>query len=383
MNKMPGNFLLYPVFNELRRHGVPLGVSEYLDVVKAVRAGIMVEDLSQFKRLCRLLWTKSPEDQELFEVAFARFVEPRLQSITKPQAFKSLQTPEAPLFDEQSSTMPVSVDSSPDESPSVPETRSPIPFRLEEKVVRAASLDILDPQETEISGRPYQLTPRYPMDPREIATSWRHLRKLQRAGPPEELDIKATIRDICSTGVFSHPVLRPRHRNQARVVLLIDRDGSMVPFTPLVEVLVSSIQRGGLLGRVSCLYFHDCPEAFLYTQPTLMDAHPFERILEEQIRGNSVLIVSDAGAARGSYDAQRLQATQAFLKTLNLYTYRYAWLNPVPSVRWMPGMETPETTAKNIARCAPMFPITHNGLNDIVNVLRGQPFPVGVNLDGC
>src|SRR5215475_6628672 len=78
--------LLYPVFDHLRRHSVPLGVSEYLLVIKTLREGIGVEDADHCRRLCRLLWTKSHEDQDLFDVAFAEFVEPRLRPMIEAKS---------------------------------------------------------------------------------------------------------------------------------------------------------------------------------------------------------------------------------------------------------------------------------------------------------
>ena len=71
--------LLYPLFDFLRRHGVPLGISEYLVVIKTVREGIGVADADHLRRLCRYLWAKSLEDQALFDVAFDDLVKPRLR----------------------------------------------------------------------------------------------------------------------------------------------------------------------------------------------------------------------------------------------------------------------------------------------------------------
>jgi uncharacterized protein with von Willebrand factor type A (vWA) domain len=149
----------------------------------------------------------------------------------------------------------------------------------------------------------------------------------------------------------------------------------MAPFDLLVETLVESILRGGLLGGVSLYYFHDCPQGFLYEHPNLTDPLSLEGVLDSQAKGNSVLIVSDAGAARGDYDGKRLEDTRTFLRVLNTYSYRYAWLNPVLAARWN------TTTAEDIAALAPMFSLDKDGLNDAVNILRGHPFPPGVNLD--
>jgi uncharacterized protein with von Willebrand factor type A (vWA) domain len=96
----------------------------------------------------------------------------------------------------------------------------------------------------------------------------------------------------------------------------------------------------------------------------------------EQMQGNSVLIVSDAGAAYGFYDQERREATKTFLNALRSYTYLYAWLNPLPESRWT------ATTAEDIKKIVPMFPFNREGLHDTVNILRGYPFPPGVRLDG-
>jgi hypothetical protein len=352
-------------------------VSEYLAVIKTLREGVGLENADQCRRLCRLLWAKSREDQELFDVAFAELAEPRLQTSSKPAAFD-------PSLD----------DSSPDYTPSTTQRDDQPPLekqiktesevekkeKLEEHEERASfySMPLGRPLilETDLSESViYHLTPRLPLGRREMAEAWRHLRQPQRVGPPEELDVKDTISDICQTGIFLSPSLRPRRRNQASLVVLIDQQGSMVPFAPLVQTLVESIVRGGLLGRVSLYYFHDCPERFLFEHSNLTGMLSLEQILSSQAKGNSVLIVSDAGSARGYYDVQRLSDTRAFLKTLNAYTYLYAWLNPMPATRWI------STTAEDIARLVPMFHLDRDGLNDAVNILRGHPFPPEVNLD--
>ncbi len=59
---------------------------------------------------------------------------------------------------------------------------------------------------------------------------------------------------------------------------------------------------------------------------------------------------------------------------VTIYTYLYAWLNPMPRNRWE------KTTAEDIARIVPMFSVNREGLNDAVNILRGHPFPSGVGL---
>ncbi len=368
--------LLYPVFDYLRRHGVPLGVSEYLLVGKTLREGVGLEDADQLRRLCRLLWAKSQEDQELFDVAFAEFVEPRLQPAVE------FEPPETPPDETPSYTPPIREGAEPspreDEFESEPERETPLEEQEEPVTFHSVPLGHSSMVQPFVMDQPvkYHLTPHLPLGRREMAGAWRHLRRLQRTGPAEELDVERTIEHLCQAGFFLGPALRPRRRNQAGLVLLIDQNGSMAPFSLLIEALVESILRGGLLGRVSLFYFHDCPEGVLYKRSGLSSALSLEEILTNQVKNNSVLIISDAGAARGDYDQQRVEDTHTFLKTLDTYTYLYAWLNPMPVVRWT------TTTAEDITNLAPMFPLDREGLNDAINILRGYPFPPGVDLNG-
>ncbi|MCZ8048891.1 MAG: hypothetical protein GPI90_21510 [Microcystis aeruginosa K13-05] len=366
---------LFQVFQRLRRNGVPLGVSDYLEAIETIRGGMGLEDNDRFKELLRLFWAKSREDQELFDTAFAELVEPHLKIITTPIPRTPTSIAPPPTNPESTTTAPQPPSISPEPQPQLQpqEVQQPQP----EKVILASAVKQSFVLKTDFTESPhsYQLTPRLPLNRRDMAGVWRQLRRPQRVGVPEELDVEGTIDSICRTGLLLRPVLQPRRRNLACLLVLMDQQGSMVPFVPLIEAAIESISRGGLLGKIDCYYFHDCPEQFFYQRPTLTNAWPLEEVLQEKAKGNSVLIISDGGAARGYYDGMRVGDTKTFLQTLSTYTYLYAWLNPMPQNRWL------TTTAEDIANMVPMFPLEREGLEDAVNILRGHPFPAGVGLN--
>ena len=101
----------------------------------------------------------------------------------------------------------------------------------------------------------YHLRPRLSLERREIITACRHLRRLQSAGISKELDVEKTIQQICQTGFFLSPVFRPRRRNEIQLILLIDQQGSMAPFSLLTEALIESILQSDLLEKTSLYYF--------------------------------------------------------------------------------------------------------------------------------
>ena len=205
---------------------------------------------------------------------------------------------------------------------------------------------------------------------------WRNLRLLKREGAPENLDVQGTINLFCKMGFFSGVVLQPSRKNQVKLVLLIDCEGSMSPFKLLIDTLQESIEKVGLLNQKNIFYFHNVPRGYLFTKPNLTKPLPIEEILSREVGNNSVVIVSDGGAARRTYDSERLHQTKEFIRQLSDKTYLYGWLNPVPEFQWR------MTTAEDIATFIPMYSLNPQGLNDLVKILLGYPFPMGVNLHG-
>jgi uncharacterized protein len=81
----------------------------------------------------------------------------------------------------------------------------------------------------------------------------------------------------------------------------------------------------------------------------------------------AVVVVSDAGAARGSMDPARNLAAVAFVRALYERRQRVVWLNPMPAELWA------GSSAAQLARHVPMFALDRPGLHRAVDVLRGRP----------
>jgi uncharacterized protein with von Willebrand factor type A (vWA) domain len=100
----------------------------------------------------------------------------------------------------------------------------------------------------------------------------------------------------------------------------------------------------------------------------MTDGVNLDAALEDWAYDTSLLIISDAGAARGFRHTSRLRATSDFLFQLRLRTQFIAWLNPFPEDRWT------GTSAEVISHLVPMFQMDEDGLSNAVDVIRGQPF---------
>ena len=273
------------------------------------------------------------------------------------------------------------------------------PVPLPATALRAIGrLPPVTPAGVQWSDRPFVFAPQYPVRYREAAQTWRRLRRPVRIGPAIELDVDATLQLRSRRGIVSAPVLVPRRRNIARLLLLVDRTGSMTPFHAFVDEMVRAIVVAANLQRVVVRYFKNLPgggadPALLSrlrgqlspaldeilgdiqpiglgrvcARPDLVDVASLDEIVAEMGPGTGAAIVSDAGAARGSYQPRRLLDTVAFLKTLRARTHRVVWLNPLDRADW------DGTTAAEIARHTPMFSITRPDLHAAVDVLRGRP----------
>ncbi len=207
----------------------------------------------------------------------------------------------------------------------------------------------------------------FPVSRRQIKQSWRYLRCLVREGPAVELDLSATVNQIGRQGIFLNPVLVPRRINRTQLLLLIDQDGSMMPFHTISRRLVETALQGSRLGRAGVYYFHNCPTEYFYQDSARLSDEQIDAVLAQLDQSQAVaLIFSDAGAVRGGFSDERHRLTKIFLERLKKQVRYVAWLNPMPKPRWV------NTTAQEIAHLVPMFETNRQGLDHAIGTLRGR-----------
>ena len=106
----------------------------------------------------------------------------------------------------------------------------------------------------------------------------------------------------------------------------------MIPFRPIIDSLFNTVEPKQF-AAVNRYYFRNCPRDFVYLQSKGTEVLALERLPLE--RQHTVLvIISDAGAARGGYNYQRVEMTQVLLNKLQPQVKALFWLNPIPSIRW-------------------------------------------------
>ncbi len=361
---------LLEIFNSLRqRHGFPLGVEEYLVVVQSLQAGFGLASRKELEQLCCTLWAKSKDESRLIQRLLQQMW---VQLEDKPKTSQSDESQQEISSDSPEEIEPksdlnneIQTNDSPDTTNT--ELAESTRVNLEEEPVQVVKAIRNQAQDSPLIRPRYSLLNDYfPVTKRQMKQSWRYLRRLVREGVPTELDVEATVAKTVRQGILLEPVLIPPRVNRTDLLLLIDREGSMVPFHALSRQLLETATRGGKLRQTRVFYFHDYVNEYVYRHPAFIDDQHIDDILDEAGERAAILIVSDAGAARGSFDKVRVERTQVWIEQLQKSAKYLAWLNPMPNDSWQ------HTTAGEIAQILPMFAMSRTGMNSAISILRGR-----------
>ncbi|KYC36461.1 hypothetical protein WA1_42935 [Scytonema hofmannii PCC 7110] len=375
-----GDLPLYELFTRLREAKFLLGVGDYnllLEVLLADYGTLESEILkldspSALKQLCQTLWVKSVSQQRQFEAIFEEMFGEKVERSHSPTIH--------PPKEEQTASVIATPEEAPQKSTTTKKSRSKKPHFF---FAPAPSHSIeTTTQETEVAkavrvGKPREWTafkpsglPKdyFPVTARQMEQGWYTLRRPIRKGLRLELDVPATIDQIKQRGMFFQPIQKPRQVKSSHLVLLIDQKGSMQPFHVLSRLLVETAYQTSCLEKTDCYYFNNYPRFMLYGDSQFQTESPVEEVIARWHPEKTViLILSDAGAARGNFVLRRVERTLEFLEKLQHYSKAIAWLNPVPQASWK------RTTAQAIAeaKIVPMFSCDRVGFQKAMKVLQG------------
>lgn len=369
---------LLGLFRELLANGAPVGVRDYLDGLRALQLGFGHNSPDRLLKLALALWSRSDEEHRLISRYFGSFpelpneliqgVEQVLlenldepidrvrQGIKRQSSSDGVDSPLARLKQPIKGTTEESTSS--DELP-----RALVSFSNAQS---DGGLPLPNLVADPYIGEEYVLKPQSQFRPRDLAVLWRRYRRSTRHGPRSELDVAATIHERCRQGYLSQPVCRSRRTNSARLLVLADVSASMEPWHSFVEMLPDSL----ILGRLASAkvyYFSNLPRKQLFIAPTLTEPITRDEVLRQNT-GAGVLVISDAGSARGYLNRRRALQTSALLAEIAGKCPAIVWLNPMPRVRWA------GTTAGLIASspAVTMLPLNLPQLMHAIDILRGN-----------
>lgn len=350
--------VLRGVFLALRQQGLPLGVRDYLDALRALRAGFGAGRREALRALCETLWVRTEEERRVVRFMFDEFPFPTTEEVrelgapglpparsqadgadvARPQGHRAHETP-----DHEAETLPVEF------------VREGLP----------GSIDIPRARTAVDAAEAFVLSDRPAIPVRNLTTAWRRFRQPLRTGPPVELDVDATIAAKCRRGLVAEAVLIPARRNQAKLTILIDVSDSMLPWSGVRSILTESLAQGQL-GAAAVYHFANVPSDPLFKEEDLFGPTKLATALRAN-PGSCLLVVSDAGASRGRCIPARVQHTADFLRRVRQSWSPVAWLNPMPLRRWQ------GSSAEQIARLPllSMHELSDDGVIEAVDALRG------------
>ena len=347
------------IFSELRKRGMDLGLKDLLTGLRLLEPEWRQQS-GQWgleADLC-LLWCYSAEQERLFErvlkeleeeEARSKKLEENLSPGARPAGSSDRKLTGAAIKSDRITSPEQMKDSSRSDK-----------SEADSGTVAAAAVPFSAPMH---SGKRRDLSIRRKVTALEMSYAWQKFSLCQTDGSSRKIDIEKTIGLVARTGFYTVPAMRRSRQNNANLIMFIDRRGSMSPFHPILNDLVTTAECAPEIRSLKVFYFHDVIKSFVYTDPLLNKHCPIDMVFEDCPKGLQILIVSDAGAARGHLDANRMVATKQMLDKFISHSSQIAWLNPMPESRWR------GTTAQVVGALVKMFPLDLNGITRAIKYM--------------
>lgn len=344
------------------------------------------EDFASFRRFCKILYLQDIQHEKRFDELLNAAIEKEKVELIKRLEISIKEEKEAENKkkkeedDDKKSTIPVASTTTPSQksSPFVEEKEGP-KIKEEDTVIKYFHPKIKQKvnEETEkiaAKGRKdqYLHTDEYfPVTRRDMVKTWQYLRRSEKTGWSKELDINATIKKVARDGLFTEPVYQKGAGNRKDTLMIFaDVRGSMMPFHDLSDRMIKTVKEEGGHPNAPIYYFQDYPRSYLFEQKNLTNPIPVKTVFQKGNKQSTIaFIISDAGAARGGMDEERVQ--NRYKNTMNFVSYlrqtvaHIIWINPFPKHRWQ------GTAAALLApEVSTMIPVLEEEDYDFQNTIR-------------
>ena len=320
--------VLIELFEAIRAEGVQLGLQELIASQKALLFGLGGNSMESIRSLLQMLWLGSKDEYPIFDKCFQRYWD-RIKT--------DLRQLETDPIDQTRSFRAAKADDMPAEREELKSEESGdlSPPPASEKPSEEATIN-LPAASKEAPDTEFQLVHQHdPASPLLLRRSYQHLRSEYPTYAELDLDIGATIKNIAKQGYFDEAVFRPRIQHDLNLLFFIDAGGSMVPQMDFCQRWRKAIHASVRYRISRTCYFDNVPGSTVFTDMELSEEIPLRRFWGNVPPGRTVaLIISDAGAARGSWDSMRILDSRDFARTLMRKGIAQLWLNPMRRDWW-------------------------------------------------
>jgi uncharacterized protein len=202
---------------------------------------------------------------------------------------------------------------------------------------------------------------------RGMKLALRRLRRFAREGEFSELDMPGTIRATAHNAGLLDLKLRPERHNKVKVLLLLDIGGSMDDHVEACEKLFSAARAE--FRNLETFHFHNCPYERLWrsNRQRVLNETPTWEILHRYGRDWKLIFVGDATMspyeilqAGGSIEHWNEEAGQVWMQRLTGHFAKAVWLNPRVEARWQYAQSLQILRRLMHDR---MYPLTLDGLD--------------------
>ncbi|HVI91909.1 MAG TPA: VWA domain-containing protein [Dongiaceae bacterium] len=209
---------------------------------------------------------------------------------------------------------------------------------------------------------------------RAIKLALRRLRRWGREGEASELDLNGTIGATARNGGSLDLQLRPERRNKVKVLLLLDIGGSMDDHVEETAQLFSAARSE--FKYLETFYFHNCPyervwrenrRRFEATTPTLDVMRTYGPDWSLILVGDATMSPYEITQPGGSVEHWNAESGQVWMERLLRHYPRAAWINPRDSRFWPHA-----ASLKLVDRLmgGRMYPLSLDGIDRALRELR-------------
>jgi len=210
------------------------------------------------------------------------------------------------------------------------------------------------------------------LDVRQMKVALKRLRVLKNIGAEDELDIDETIDKTCKNYGEIELIFKKSRKNNAKLVLLMDTGGSMMPYARMVNRLFSAANSMNHFKDFQYFHFHNCIYDNLYidyykneTYPTPLFLKNFDSDYKIIMVGDAMMAPSELFMKGGAIDYYYYNETPGivWLQRIVEHFSSVVWLSPIKSHYWN------HPTVRAIGKLMPMFELTVRGLEEAVKEL--------------
>ncbi|OJH45988.1 VWA domain-containing protein [Paracoccus sp. SM22M-07] len=392
--------MFLPFLDSLRRHGVPVSLREWLDLMAGMQAGVAGWQVDGFYDLSRLVLVKDERHLDRFDRAFSETFsgldEIPIEALVNEQALPREwleKLAEKMLTDAEKAEI--------QGSSSLDALMQKLRERLAEqkgrhqggnKWIGTAGTSPFgaygyNPEGVRIGQdesrhrravkvwdkREFRdFDDRIELGTRNIKVALKRLRQWARHGADQELDLPATIRATADHGYIDVKT-RPERRNAVKVLLFLDVGGSMDDHIRVVDELFSAARAE--FKHMQHFYFHNCLYEGVWTDnrrrwaeqtPTWDILHRFGRDYKCIVVGDASMSPYEIAVPGGANEHMNPEAGEVWLRRLAETWPDHVWLNPVPQDHWR------HTQSIGMVRSIfpdRMMPMTLDGLTQAMRLL--------------